>query len=282
MKLDPGTRFGSYEVVQGIGSGGMGDVYRARDLRLGRDLAIKFLRHDLARNSLQIHRFEREARAASALNHPSIITIYEIGEYGGHPYIAMEYIEGQRLRDLLSAGPLEIDRGLEIGVAIADALATAHERGIVHRDLKPENIMITPQGRIKILDFGLAKPTDDPAAPFDSNADTMPGVVVGTAGYMAPEQARGLPADFRSDQFSFGTILYEIFGGDSPFRRETSMETIAAILHDTPPSLAEQRPGAPEQIAAIVDRCLQKKPGERYASTADLAHDLRDVQQRFA
>lgn len=282
MKLDPGTRFGSYEIAHLIGSGGMGDVYRARDLRLGRDLAIKFLHDDLARNSLQLHRFEREGRAASALNHPSIITIYEVGEYEGHPYIAMEFIEGQRLRDFLTTEPISVERGLEIGVAIADGLAAAHARGIVHRDLKPENIMITTERRIKILDFGLAKPADDTAIPVDSNAATMPGVVLGTAGYMAPEQTRGRAADFRSDQFSLGTILYEVFGGQSPFRRATSMETMAAILRDTPPPLAERRPDVPEDITDIINRCLKKDPAERYASTADLAHDLRHVQQRFA
>jgi eukaryotic-like serine/threonine-protein kinase len=282
MKLDPGTRFGSYEIAHLIGSGGMGDVYRARDLRLGRDLAIKFLHADLARNTLQLHRFEREARAASALSHPSIITIYEVGEYEGHPYIAMEFIEGQRLRDFLSTEPVSIERGLEMGVAIADGLAAAHARGIVHRDLKPENIMVTAERRIKILDFGLAKPVEDPSIPVDPNAATMPGVVLGTAGYMAPEQAKGRAADFRSDQFSFGTILYEVFGGQSPFRRATSMETMAAILRDTPPPLADQRPDVPEDIADIIDRCLKKDPAERYASTADLAHDLRHVQQRFA
>ena len=282
MKLVPGTRFGSYEIAHVIGSGGMGDVYRARDLRLGRDLAIKFLHDDLARNTLQLHRFEREARAASALNHPSIITIYEVGEHDGHPYIAMEFIEGQRLRDFLATESISIERGLEIGVAIADGLAAAHARGIVHRDLKPENIMVTTERRIKILDFGLAKPADDPAIPVDSNAATMPGVVLGTAGYMAPEQTRGRAADFRSDQFSFGTILYEVFGGQSPFRRATSMETMAAILRDTPPPLVDRRPDIPEEIAEIINRCLKKDPAERYASTADLAHDLRHVQQRFA
>jgi eukaryotic-like serine/threonine-protein kinase len=282
MKLDPGTRFGSYEIAHLIGSGGMGDVYRARDLRLGRDLAIKFLHDDLARNTLQLHRFEREARAASSLNHPSIITIYEVGEYEGHPYIAMEFIEGQRLRDFLSTEPVSIERCLEMSVAIADGLAAAHARGIVHRDLKPENIMVTAERRIKILDFGLAKPADESLSPVDPNAATMPGVVLGTAGYMAPEQAKGRAADFRSDQFSFGTILYEIFGGQSPFRRATSMETMAAILRDAPPPLADRRPDVPEDIADIIDRCLRKDPAERYASTADLAHDLRHVQQRFA
>ncbi|MFN2240351.1 MAG: protein kinase [Thermoanaerobaculia bacterium] len=281
MKLDPGTRFGSYEIAHLIGSGGMGDVYRARDLRLGRDLAIKFLHDDLAKNKLQLHRFEREARAASALNHPSIVTIYEVGEYEGYPYIAMEFIEGQRLRDFLSTEPVSIERGLEIGVAVADGLAAAHARGIVHRDLKPENIMVTAERRIKILDFGLAKPADDPSILVDSNAATSPGVVLGTAGYMAPEQAKGRAADFRSDQFSLGTILYEVFGGQSPFRRATSMETMAAILRDTPPPLAERRPDVPEDITDIIERCLKKDPPERYASTADLAHDLRHVQQRF-
>lgn len=280
MKTEPGTTFGPYEIVHSLGGGGMGDVYRARDLRLGRDLAIKFLRDDLAEDRLQLHRFEREARAASALNHPSIITIYEIGEHEGHPYIAMEYVEGRRLRDVLTEGALPVERGLEIAVAIADALAAAHARGIVHRDLKPENVMVTPEGRIKILDFGLAKPFAAPETPIDSNAATMPGVVIGTAGYMAPEQAKGIAADFRSDQFSLGTMLYEIFGGRSPFRRGTSMETISAILRDTPRPLVQINPNVPEELAAVIDRCLQKEPAGRYASTSDLAHDLRQLHKR--
>jgi tetratricopeptide (TPR) repeat protein/predicted Ser/Thr protein kinase len=281
MKAEPGTKFGSYEIVHSLGGGGMGDVYRARDLRLGRDLAIKFLRDDLAESRLQLHRFEREARAASALNHPSIITIYEVGEHDGHPYIAMEYVDGRRLRDLLAEGTVPIDRGLEIATSLADALAAAHSRGIVHRDLKPENVMITTEGRVKILDFGLAKPFEMPAAPIDSNAATLPGVVIGTAGYMAPEQAKGIAADFRSDQFALGTMLYEIFGGRSPFRRGTSMETISAILRDRPKPLDEVNPQVPVELAEIITRCLQKDPAQRYASTSDLAHDLRQLQRRF-
>ncbi|HSN68415.1 MAG TPA: tetratricopeptide repeat protein [Thermoanaerobaculia bacterium] len=281
MKAEPGTRFGPYEIVHSLGGGGMGDVFRARDVRLGRDLAIKFLRDELAENRLQLHRFEREARAASALNHPSIITIYEVGEHDGHPYIAMEYVEGRRLRDVLSEGSIPVDRGLDIAVSLADALAAAHARGIIHRDLKPENVMITPEWRVKILDFGLAKPADAPTAAIDSNAATMPGVVVGTAGYMAPEQAKGIPADFRSDQFSLGTMLYEVFSGRSPFRRGTSMETISAILRDTQRPLTEVNPAVPAELAEVVDRCLQKEPADRYASTSDLAHDLRQIHKRF-
>ncbi len=280
MNAEPGSTFGPYEIVQSLGGGGMGDVYRARDLRLGRDLAIKFLRDDLAGNRLQLHRFEREARAASALNHPSIITIYEVGEHDGHPYIAMELVEGRRLRDVISEGSIPVDRGLEIAVALADALAAAHARGIIHRDLKPENVMVTPEGRVKILDFGLAKPFNDVPAAIDSNAATLPGVVIGTAGYMAPEQAKGVAADFRSDQFALGTMLYEIFSGRSPFRRATSMETISAILRDTQPPLSELNPAVPAELAAVVDRCLQKNPPDRYASTTDLAHDLRQLHRR--
>jgi serine/threonine-protein kinase len=281
MKPAPGSTFGPYEIVQSLGGGGMGEVYRARDTRLGRDLALKFLRADLAESRLQLHRFEREARAASALNHPSIITIYEVGEHDGHPYIAMEYVDGRRLRDVLAEGPLPVDRGLEVAVALADALAVAHEKGIIHRDLKPENVMTTPAGRVKILDFGLAKPVDTGPVVVNSSAATLPGVVIGTAGYMAPEQAKGLPADARSDQFALGTMLYEIFSGRSPFRRATSMETISAILRDTQPPLNEGNPNIPEELAAVVDRCLAKDPLERYGSTADLAHDLRQIHKRF-
>ncbi|HEY0787016.1 MAG TPA: protein kinase, partial [Thermoanaerobaculia bacterium] len=281
MKIAAGTTFGSYEIVHPVGAGGMGNVYRARDLRLGRDLAIKFLHDDLSKNRLQLHRFERDARAASALNHPSIITIYEIGEHQGNPYIAMEFVDGRRLRDVLMEGALPIERGLEIAVSLADALGTAHGRGIMHRDLKPENVMITAEGRVKILDFGLAKALDPAATAPDSNAETLPGVVVGTAGYMSPEQAKGLGTDFRSDQFALGTMLYEIFSGRSPFRRGTSMETISAILRDVQQPLNEVNPQIPGELAEMVDRCLQKDPANRYASTADLAHDLRQLHKRY-
>ncbi|HVR41883.1 MAG TPA: protein kinase [Thermoanaerobaculia bacterium] len=282
MNVAPGTRFGSYEVVQPLGAGGMGSVYRARDLRLGREVAIKFLRDELRTDRLQLHRFEREARAASTLNHPNIITIYEVGEWDEHPYIAMEYVEGERLRDQLAGRMIPTPRAVEIAIALAEGLAAAHARGIVHRDLKPENVMIVPDGRIKILDFGLAKSGESALLSVDSSASTLPGVVVGTAGYMAPEQARGLEADFRSDQFSLGAILYELFAGRSPFRRGSSAETLAAILHDEPRPLSEANPAVPEDLHRIVERCLQKDPAARYASTADLAHDLRGARNRMA
>ncbi|MGH9458628.1 MAG: serine/threonine-protein kinase, partial [Thermoanaerobaculia bacterium] len=278
MNLTPGMRFGPYEIGPALGSGGMGEVWKAHDPRLGRDVAIKCLRQDLATQRIQVHRFEREARAASSLNHPNIITIYEIGEWNGQPFIAMEFVEGQRLRDVLAEGTLPLDRGLRIASEMAEALAAAHARGIVHRDLKPENVMLTRDGRVKVLDFGLAKPEDPTHDAGATDAVTLPGLVVGTAGYMAPEQARGAGADFRSDQFSLGAVLYEIFGGRSPFRRGSTMETISAILHDEPPPLVELDPLIPPQLAGIVQRCLSKAPADRYGSTADLAHDLRQLR----
>src|SRR5688500_2696776 len=226
MIVEPGTRFGSYEIDQPLGAGGMGEVYRARDLRLGRDVAIKFLREELSSDRVQIRRFEREARSASSLNHPNIITIYEVGGHQNRPYIAMEYVDGGRLRDLLSAGRLTLHRALEAGTALADGLAAAHGRGVVHRDLKPENVMMTPEGRIKILDFGLAKPTGS-GEHVDPAAATLPGVVLGTAGYMAPEQAKGLPADLRADPSALGAILYELCSGPPPFRRSSGAARLA-------------------------------------------------------
>jgi len=234
--LSPGTRFGNYEILRRLGSGGMGEVYHAKDTRLGRQVAIKTLSLDRCCHEEDLSRFEQEARSASALNHPSIVTIYELGEANGIRYIAMEMVEGETLRALLASGPIPLRKAVAIAAQIADGLAKAHEIGIVHRDLKPENLMVSLDGTAKVLDFGLAKVRKlDPARSFDgSTAITEHGTVMGTVGYMSPEQATGEDLDFRSDQFSFGSVLYEMLTGNPAFRKNTYAETTAAILRDDP------------------------------------------------
>src|SRR6266511_4692959 len=238
MPLSAGTRLGPYEVVSPLGAGGMGEVYRVVDTRLGRQAAVKVLPRSLLEHRERIARFEREARAASALNHPNIVTIYETGSGDFGFYIAMEVVEGRTLREMLHTGPIPLRRLLPVAAQIADGLARAHEAGIVHRDLKPDNLMVTKDGLVKILDFGLAKLS---YAEEDRNEDsrlatmtqaTEPGVVLGTAGYMSPEQASGHPLDFRSDQFSFGSVLYEMATGKRAFARGTAVQTLAAILQE--------------------------------------------------
>ena len=221
MSLQPGTRLGNYEVLSELGSGGMGEVYKAKDLKLGRDVAIKVLPQEMASDASRLRRFEQEARAASALNHPNIVTIYEIGEHEGTPFIAMEYVNGKTLREILADGPLPNDKLIRYATQLAEGLAKAHQAGIVHRDLKPENIIISEDGFIKILDFGLAKllPEGDVGAEVSTLArETIPGTILGTVGYMSPEQAKGESADFRSDQFSFGAIVYEMATGKEASR----------------------------------------------------------------
>ena len=236
MSLSPGTRLGPYEILSQVGAGGMGEVYRARDPRLQREVAIKVLPPALASDADRLSRFVTEARSASALNHPNIVTIHEIGEAGAVRFIVMELVSGSTLRELLSSGPLPIRRLLQIAAQLADGLARAHAAGIVHRDLKPANVMLTADGVAKILDFGLAKLDGaDPTAGAllaarDGDRRTETGVVVGTVGYMSPEQASGAPVDFRSDQFSFGAILHEMATGQRAFLRSTAVETMAAIV----------------------------------------------------
>ena len=281
--LASGTRLGAYEIVSPLGAGGMGEVYRARDTRLGREAAVKVLPAELSNDASRLKRFEREARAASALNHPGIVTIYEVGEEQGVPYIGMELVAGKTLRELVAAGPLASRRLLSIAAPLADALAAAHEAGIVHRDLKPENVMVTKDGVVKVLDFGLAKlvPTigsGEESLPTVSR--TEPGGLLGTVSYMSPEQAAGQPADFRSDQFSFGTILYEMAAGGRAFHRGTAVDTLGAILHDEPEPLGGKRPDLPAPLIWLIERCLAKEPAERYASTRDLARDLATLRER--
>jgi TolB-like protein/Tfp pilus assembly protein PilF len=281
MPLDAGGRLGPYEILEPLGAGGMGEVYRARDGRLGRIVAIKVLRRDLAAVPDLIERFEREARSASALNHPNIVTIHDVGLEGATSYIAMEWVDGASLRDLAAPGkPLPVPDVVKIGAQIAEGLAKAHGAAIVHRDLKPENVMVTRDGLVKILDFGLAKLA--PAADLGSQlatqaAGTAAGVLLGTVGYMSPEQATGAAADYRSDQFALGIILYELATGRRAFRRESAPQTLAAIIDDEPDRIETHNPRVPPQLSHVIARCLAKKPDDRYESTRDLARDLRDL-----
>ncbi len=280
MPLAAGTKLGPYEILAPIGAGGMGEVYRARDPRLGREVALKVLPGDLADDHDRLARFEREARAASALNHPNIITIYEIGQEGGVSYIAMELVDGWTLREILAAGPLETKRLSGVATQIAEGLAKAHAAGIVHRDLKPENVMVSTDGFVKILDFGLARRaplTEEGSHAATLTRGTEPGTVFGTVGYMSPEQATGRTADYRSDQFSFGTILYEMATGRRAFGRASPVETLSAILKEEPAPASTVNPAAPERLSSIISRCLAKDAEERYASTRDLARDLREL-----
>jgi serine/threonine protein kinase/tetratricopeptide (TPR) repeat protein len=279
-----GRTVSHFKILEKLGSGGMGDVYRATDLELQRDVAIKVLREELASDPERLRRFEQEARSASALNHPNIITIHEIARVDSTPYIAMELVDGVTLRELLHDGPLPTDKLLQISTQLAEGLAKAHTAGIVHRDLKPENIMITRDGFVKILDFGLAKLTASilprrSLGEGGSNVatmakdDTSPGMIMGSVGYMSPEQAKGKTADFRADQFAFGAILYEMATGKRTFQGDTPMETLSAIIKEKP----DLRTDLPANLQTMVERCLGKSPEERYGSTLDLARDLNSI-----
>jgi len=264
----------------------MGEVYRARDTRLGRDVAVKAISGDMSEERLA--RFEAEARAASALSHPSIVTIHEVGREEDTPFIVMELVDGRTLRDVLYTGPLPPRRAVALAAQLADALARAHEAGIVHRDLKPENVMVTRDGLPKILDFGLAKIDQREENGADrrdrtvTDEETREGAVVGTSGYMSPEQASGQPVDFRSDQFSFGAVFYEMLTGKRAFHGPSRAETLAAIIRDEPEPLAAAAPRVPVPLRWIVERCLAKLPEERYASTRDLARDLQGARDHFS
>ncbi|MGA8222172.1 MAG: protein kinase, partial [Candidatus Acidiferrales bacterium] len=288
MTITTGTRIGCYEVQAPLGAGGMGEVYRATQTSLGRQVAVKILSAAVACDPERIRRFEQEARAASALNHPNIISIYDVGRDGAICYIAMEYVDGKTLRAVLNEGPAGIKKTLQIAAQVADGLAKAHAAGIVHRDLKPENVMVSREGLVKILDFGLAKlgmPGDGATQTNLGSAAgpvTDPGTVMGTVGYMSPEQARGEAVDFRSDIFSFGSMLYEMVTGTRPFRAASTAQTLAAIIEDDPKPVAELNPKTPAPLRWIIERCLAKDPEERYASTRDLASDLRGVRDHLS
>jgi predicted ATPase len=281
--IAPGTHLGAYEILAPLGAGGMGEIYRARDCRLGREVAIKILPGNLSGMTERLERFQQEARSASALNHPNIVTIYELGEVNGTHYIAMELVQGQTLDELLNLGALPLRKVLHIAVQVADGLAKAHEAGIVHRDLKPANLMVSPDGIVKILDFGLAKlfTARNDALPDLPTLTTQPGALLGTPQYMSPEQASAGPLDFRSDQFSFGLVLYEMVTGQRAFRKSTAVETLAAILREEPEPVGRVSPEVPAPLCWVIDRCLAKEPEKRYASARDLARDLAALRDRL-
>jgi len=264
----------------------MGEVYRARDERLKRDVAVKVLPPDLAGDRDRRSRFEREARAASGLSHPNILTIYDIGSSEDTVYIAMELVEGQTMKDVVAGGPMPTKKMLDLAVQIANGLAAAHAAGIVHRDLKPQNVMVSKHGFAKILDFGLAKlvtPESDELSGQQTAADaTRPGMVLGTVGYMSPEQASGRPLDFRSDQFSFGSILYEMATGKRAFERGTTAETLTAIIREEPAPVVQMNPKAPAPLRWLIERCLAKDPEDRFGTTRDLARDLADLRDHLS
>ncbi len=285
MPLERGSRVGPYEIVLRIGAGGMGEVYRARDPRLGRDVAVKLLREDAASNREGLKRFISEAKAASALNHPNILTVHEIGETEAGPYIVTELVDGETVRALLEREPLSVERALDIAIQAADGIAKAHEAGIVHRDLKPENLMLTRDGFVKILDFGLAKlvrPDSEIAGGAPAFASTETGIIVGTAGYLSPEQLRGVPVDGRSDVFALGTVLYELIAGSNPFGRETAADMFIAILKEEPKPLDQVKPGILPGLSEAVGKALAKKPEERWTSARHFAAELRRIRQVLA
>jgi Tol biopolymer transport system component len=280
VSIAPGSRLGPYEIVLPLGAGGMGEVYRAKDPRLGRDVAIKVLPASFSNDPDRLRRFEQEARAAGLLNHPNITAVYDIGSHDGAPYVVSELLEGETRRSRLAAGPLPTRKALDYAIQIARGLAAAHEKGIVHRDLKPENLFVTKDGRVKILDFGLAKLKQaESGGPEETNLPTgtlgtEPGVVLGTMGYMAPEQVRGRAADQRSDIFSFGAILHEMLSGRRAFQGDTAADTITAILMKEPPDLSSTNRDVHPGLDRIVRHCLEKNPEERFQSASDLAFDL--------
>jgi len=284
-KLATGQCFGHYEIIKQIGAGGMGEVYLAEDTRLERKTAIKILPGSVADDEERMQRFVREAKSASGLNHPNIITIYEIGETDNTHFIAAEYIEGDTLRERLKGAPINLKSSLEIAIQVASALDAAHRTGIVHRDIKPENVMVRSDGLVKILDFGIAKLTEkltetDLDAPT-IKAQTRPGMIIGTAAYMSPEQARGQTVDARSDIFSFGVMLYELLAGKRPFEGENAMDVIGSILNKEPVPLSRQTPEVPHEIERIINKALRKDREERYQTAKDLLIDLKDVRQNL-
>ena len=280
MTLREGTRLGPYEVVGPVGAGGMGEVYRGRDPRIGREVAIKVLPASFSKDPDRLRRFAREAQAAGVLNHPNVLVVYDVGEQEGSPYIVTELLEGETLRTRLAAGPLPIATSLDFTQQISRGLAAAHEKGIVHRDLKPENLFITRDGRVKILDFGLAKltqlETKAPTSETPTETGTEAGVTLGTVGYMSPEQVRGLPADARSDIFAFGAVLYEMLSGRRAFQSGSRVETLNAILKEEPTPL-----GSPA-LDRVIRRCLAKEPEKRFQSAADVAFGLGDASSEPA
>src|SRR5262245_9408271 len=275
-----GAKLGNYRILEKIGAGGQGTVYKATDTKLGRAVVIKVLPPELTVKEANLKRFEREARLASALDHPNICTIFDLNDIDGIHFIAMQFVDGKNVRDLVNGRPLDLRSALSITIQVADALAAAHERGIIHRDIKAGNVMVTPSGQVKILDFGLAKLVDESMGPAGIHHTelTEVGIPYGTATYAAPEQARGERVDGRADIFSTGVLLYEMLTGTWPFQGKTSIDVRHAVLHEDPIPLSEARPGgAPWQLQTILDRPLAKNPRDRYQQVAALRDDLRAV-----
>src|SRR5580698_4690143 len=287
MNLAAGTKLGPYEIVSLLGAGGMGEVYRARDSRLRRDVAVKVLPQTLSLDADRLRRFEQEALATAALNHPNILAVFDIGTHEGSPYVVSELLEGETLRERMNGGAIATRKALDFALQIAHGLAAAHEKGIIHRDLKPENLFLTKDGRLKILDFGLAKLTQaDPGssshtamatATHGTPHATEAGVVMGTAGYMSPEQVRGLALDTRSDIFSFGAILYEMLSGKRAFHGDTPADTMSSILKEDPPDLSATNRNVSPALERIVQHCLEKSPEARFHSASDIAFDLEHL-----
>jgi len=284
VTLATGSRLGPYEILAPLGAGGMGEVYRAKDPRLGREVAVKVLPASFSNDADRLRRFEQEARAAGLLNHPNITAVYDIGSHDGAPYVVTELLEGETLRAALAGGGLSARRAIDYAIQLAQGLAAAHDKGIVHRDLKPENVFVTRDGRVKILDFGLAKLThaEEGSSAGHTNlptatAGTEPGVVLGTMGYMAPEQVRGRPADARSDIFAFGAILYEMLSGKRAFHGDSAADTMSAILREDPPDLSVTNQNVSPGLERILRHCLEKNPEQRFQSVRDLAFDLEAV-----
>ncbi|HEX6717199.1 MAG TPA: serine/threonine-protein kinase, partial [Pyrinomonadaceae bacterium] len=285
-ELKSGQTIGSYQVMAFISRGGMGEVYLAEDKRLGRKVALKLLPASFTTDDDRLRRFEQEARAASALNHPNIITIYEIQQAAGSHIISTEYVEGETLRHRLSRSPLTLSETLNIAIQVADALSAAHKAGIIHRDIKPENIMLRPDGYVKVLDFGLAKLSEQASPAVAAEAPTIQvrtgsGIVIGTAGYMSPEQARGLSVDHRSDIFSLGAVIYEMLARRKPFEGDTPSDTLAAILKTEPLPLARVASEVPSELVRIVNKSLRKDREERYQVVKDLWLDLKALRQEL-
>jgi len=278
MQLTVGTRLDAYEILGFLGAGGMGEVYRARDPVLKREVAIKVLPTSVSHDPDRLSRFQHEAQAAAALNDPNILAVHQFGMFNGAPYLVSELLEGSPLRQLLDRGALPVRKAIDYSVQIAHGLAGAHEKGIVHRDLKPENLFVTKNGQVKILDFGLAKLTQSELDPEGTKAtqthNTEPGVVMGTVGYMAPEQVLGKTPDARTDIFAFGAILYEMVSGKRAFQRPTSPETMTAILNDEVPDISQVSPDIPPGLQRVVHRCLEKNSEQRFQSASDLAFAL--------
>ena len=284
MAIEAGTRLAHYEITGKLGAGGMGEVYRARDTKLDREVAIKVLPEKLSKDPEWLARFEREAKAVAALSHPNILAIHDFGNDGGVTFAVTELVEGGTLREILDGDGVPQRKAVEYAGQVAKGLASAHDRGVVHRDLKPENLMITRDGRVKILDFGLAKLThaglsEAPTMAPSPGVETGAGMVLGTVGYMSPEQVRGQPADHRSDIFSFGAILYELVTGERAFARESAVETMSAILKEDAPQLSEAGGPLPAAIKRITRHCLEKNPEERFQSAHDLAFALAAITQ---